>query len=57
MAAVGLMSWFTTLIVVVRFIPHRIGPTFFRLVNAVIGPILLGFATFCAIVLSRHFLH
>jgi hypothetical protein len=57
MAAAGLMTWFTTLIVVVRFIPHRIGPTFFRLVNAILGLILLGFATFCAIVLSRHFLH
>ncbi len=57
MAAVGLTSWFTALIVVVRFIPHRIGPIFFRLVNAVLGLILLGFATFCGIVLSRHFLH
>ena len=57
MVAAGLMTWFTTLIVVVRFIPHRIGPTFFRLVNAILGLILLGFATFCAIVLSRHFLH
>jgi threonine/homoserine/homoserine lactone efflux protein len=57
MAAAGLMTWFTTLIVVVRFMPHRIGPTFFRLVNAIFGPILLGFATFCAIVLYRHFLH
>ncbi len=57
MAAAGLMTWFTTLIVVVHFIPHRIGPTFFRLVNAIFGLILLGFATFCAVVLSRHFLH
>jgi threonine/homoserine/homoserine lactone efflux protein len=56
MVAAGLTTWFTTLIVVVRFLPHRIGPTFFRLVNAVLGLILLGFATFCAIVLSRHFL-
>lgn len=57
MAAAGLMTWFTALIVVVRFIPHRIGPIFFRLINAIFGLILLGFATFCAIVLSRHFLH
>jgi L-lysine exporter family protein LysE/ArgO len=57
MAAAGLMTWFTALIVVVRFIPHRIGPLFFRLVNAILGLMLLGFATFCAIVLSRHFLH
>jgi len=56
MAAAGLTTWFTTLIVVVRFMPHRIGPTFFRLVNAILGPILHGFATFCLIVLSRHFL-
>ena len=57
MVAAGLMTWFTTLIVVVRFIPQRIGPPFFRLVNAILGLILIGFATFCAIVLSRHFLH
>jgi len=57
MAAAGLMTWFTMLIIAVRFIPHRIGPTFFRLVNATFGLILLAFATFCAIVLSRHVLH
>ena len=57
MVAGGLITWFTTLMVVVRFLPHRIGPTFFRLVNAILGLILLGFATFCAVVLHRHFLH
>ena len=57
MAAAGLMTWFTALVVVVRFIPQRIGPIFFRLVNAILGLILLGFATFCATVLSREFLH
>jgi threonine/homoserine/homoserine lactone efflux protein len=57
MVAAGLITWFTTLTVAVRFIPQGIGPTFFRLVNAILGLILLGFATFCAIVLSRHFLH
>jgi L-lysine exporter family protein LysE/ArgO len=57
MAAAGLMTWFTMLVVVVRFIPHHIGPVFFRLVNSILGLILLGFATFCAILLSRHFLH
>jgi threonine/homoserine/homoserine lactone efflux protein len=57
MVAAGLMTWFTTLIVVVRFLPDRIGPAFFRLVNAVLGLILLGFAAYCAIVLSPHFLH
>jgi hypothetical protein len=57
MAAAGLMTWFTALVVVIRFIPQRIGPIFFRLVNAILGLILLGFATFCAMVLSREFLH
>ena len=57
MATVGLMTWFTALTVIVRFIPHRIGPNFFRLVNAILGLILLGFAMFCAIVLSRDLLH
>jgi threonine/homoserine/homoserine lactone efflux protein len=57
MAAAGLMSWFTALIIVVRFIPQRIGPTFFRLVNTVLALVLVGFAAFCGIVLSRHFLH
>ncbi|MFZ0707623.1 MAG: LysE family transporter [Candidatus Korobacteraceae bacterium] len=57
MAAAGLMTWFTVLIFLVRFIPQRIGPFFFRLVNAILGLILLGFATFCAIVLSHRFLH
>jgi L-lysine exporter family protein LysE/ArgO len=57
MATAGLMTWFTALTIIVRFIPHRIGPNFFRFVNATLGLILLGFATFCAIVLSRHLLH
>ena len=56
MATVGLMTWFTALIVVVRFVPHRIGPIFFRLVNALLGVMLLGFAAFCATVLSHQFL-
>jgi putative LysE/RhtB family amino acid efflux pump len=55
MAAAGLMTWFTALTVLVRFMPHRIGPNFFRLVNAILGLILLGFATFCTMVLSRYF--
>ena len=56
MVAAGLATWFTTLVIVVRFLPHRIGPTFFRVVNAVLGLILLGFATFCVIILSRRYL-
>jgi threonine/homoserine/homoserine lactone efflux protein len=55
MAAAGLMTWFTTLVVVVRFIPNRIGPAFFRLINAILGVILLGFAIYCTLVLTRHF--
>jgi threonine/homoserine/homoserine lactone efflux protein len=57
MVAAGLTTWFTTLIFLVRFIPNRIGPTFFRVVNVILGLILLGFATFCATLLSHHFLH
>ena len=57
MAAAGLITWFTALIVVVRFIPQRISPIFFRLINTLLGLILLGFATFCAVVLSHHFRH
>ena len=38
------MTWFTALTVIVRFIPDRIGPNFFRFVNAVLSLILLGFA-------------
>jgi threonine/homoserine/homoserine lactone efflux protein len=57
MVTAGLASWFAALVVVVRFIPSRIGPIFFRLVNGVLGLILLGFGTFCAIVLYRHFNH
>lgn len=57
MVAAGLMTWFTTLIFVVRLMPHRIGPTFFRIVNAAFGLILLAFATFCALVVSRHSLY
>jgi threonine/homoserine/homoserine lactone efflux protein len=56
MATIGLAAWFTVLIVVVRFIPHRIGPAFFRAINAVLGLILLGLGCLCVIVLSRHIL-
>ena len=57
MVAAGLMAWFTALIVAVRFLRHWIGPIFFQIVNAILGLILLGFATFCAILLFRHFPH
>ena len=54
MAGAGLMAWFAGLIVFVRFIPHRTGAIFFRMANAILGLILLGFGTYCAVVLSRH---
>ena len=54
MVSAGLMAWFTALVIVVRFIPNRIGATFFRLANTVLGLILLGFGAYCAVVLSRH---
>jgi threonine/homoserine/homoserine lactone efflux protein len=57
MASAGLMTWFTGLAVIVGIMPQRIGPIFFRLVNAILGLILLGFAAYCAILVSRHFLH
>jgi threonine/homoserine/homoserine lactone efflux protein len=54
MVGAGLIAWFASLIVVVRFIPHRIGATFFRLANVILGLILLGFGTYCAVGLSSH---
>jgi len=54
MVAAGLMTWFTFLVFLVRFIPQSIGPVFFLLVNAILGLILVGFGTFFAIALSRH---
>jgi len=57
MAGTGLMAWFTGLILFVRFIPNRINAIFFRLANATLGLILLAFATYCAVFLSRHLLH
>jgi threonine/homoserine/homoserine lactone efflux protein len=57
MVGAGLMTWFAALIAIVRFIPHRIGAIFFRMANAILGLILLGFGTYCAVILSRHLLH
>ena len=56
MVGLGLTTWFTALIVFVSFIPHRTGAIFFRLANAVLGFLLLGFGMYCAVVLSRHLL-
>jgi len=54
LAGTGLMTWFTALIAFVRFIPRHIGVIFFRLANAILGLVLLGFATYCTVILSRH---
>jgi threonine/homoserine/homoserine lactone efflux protein len=56
MAGAGLIAWFTTLIFLVRFIPRHIGAVFFRLANAILSLVLLSFASYCAVLLSRHFL-
>jgi hypothetical protein len=56
MAGAGLISWFTTLIFLVRFIPRQIGVVFFRIANAILSLILLSFAAYCAVLLSRHLL-
>jgi threonine/homoserine/homoserine lactone efflux protein len=56
MVGAGLAAWFTALVAVVRFIPHRTGAIFFRLANAILGIILLGFGTYCAVILYRHLL-
>ncbi|MGD0789746.1 MAG: LysE family transporter [Terracidiphilus sp.] len=56
MVGAGLAAWFTALVAVVRFIPHRTGATFFRLANAILGLILLGLGMYCAVILYRHLL-
>lgn len=57
MAALGMMSWFAGIILFVHFIPRRIGARFFRFVNGCLGFLLIGFAAFCALTLSRHLLY
>jgi threonine/homoserine/homoserine lactone efflux protein len=52
-AGAGLMTWFGILTVLVRFVPNRIGPTFFRTVNAICGLMLIGFGVFCAVTVVR----
>jgi len=56
MAGVGLTAWFTALILFVRFVPRRARANVFRTANAVMGVILLGCGTYCAVVLCRHLL-
>jgi threonine/homoserine/homoserine lactone efflux protein len=56
MVGLGLTAWFAALIVFVRFIPHRTGAIFFRMANAILGFVLLGFGVYCAAILLRHLL-
>jgi putative LysE/RhtB family amino acid efflux pump len=42
-AGAGLMTWFTILTFFVRFMPNRLGPGFFRVVNILSGLLLIGF--------------
>jgi threonine/homoserine/homoserine lactone efflux protein len=53
MAGAGLASWFALLTLIVRFIPKRFGAVFFRLVNAVLGFVLIGFGAYCALLVYR----
>ena len=56
MVGAGLAAWFTALIAVVRYIPHRASAIFFRLANTILGLILLAFGAYCAVILSCHLL-
>jgi threonine/homoserine/homoserine lactone efflux protein len=47
-AATGFLTWFLILATIVRFMPNRLGPKFFRGVNVACGLMLLGFGVFCA---------
>ena len=53
MVGLGLMTWFSALIALVGFAPHRTGATLFRLANAFLGLVLIGFGTYCATNLIR----
>jgi threonine/homoserine/homoserine lactone efflux protein len=57
MAGAGLISWFSALILFVRFVPQYAGVSLFRAANAILGLILLAFGTYCAVDLSRRLLH
>jgi threonine/homoserine/homoserine lactone efflux protein len=56
MAGAGMTSWFYGLNRLVHLVPSRISAIFFRLVNIILGIVLIGLATFCAIALFRHLL-
>jgi L-lysine exporter family protein LysE/ArgO len=53
MSGMGLATWFTALILFVRFVPHRANASLFRVANATLALVLLGFGAYCAVDLSR----
>ncbi|MCL2701001.1 MAG: LysE family translocator [Phycisphaerae bacterium] len=52
-AGAGLMTWFTILTFFVRFMPDRLGPGFFRVVNILSGLLLIGFGIASAVMFIR----
>ena len=55
-ASAGLMSWFILITLLVRFAPQRLGLRFFRVVHALCGLMLLGFASYCIWLVVSHLL-
>lgn len=49
LVAAGLMTWFGILTFLVRFMPDRLGPRFFRIVNFTCGVLLVAFGGYCAL--------
>jgi len=56
-ASAGLMTWFTILTFFVRFMPDRLGPGFFRVVNILSGLLLIGFGIVSAVMFVRSLMH
>ena len=50
----GLTTWFGFLTIMVRFLPNRLGPGFFRAINTITGMLLLGFGAFCLLTVLFH---
>lgn len=55
-ASAGLMSWFVIVTLLVRFSPQKLGVRFFRVVHALCGAMLLGFASYCMWLVVSHLL-
>ena len=53
-AAMGMITWFGGLMVLVAFVPDRLSATFFRWANAALGMVLISFAAWCAAELIHH---